>query len=98
MVFNSLLVLTVADVSAEAWQHIVCVPDRISSQRLLDIIFCLPLQQLGRFAFCLWTIFCLPPPESYYYYGSDSDSDSDSDPDSSPPGYDFFYQADSHSD
>ncbi|KAJ0020601.1 uncharacterized protein LOC116143097 [Pistacia vera] len=80
MVFNSLAVLTVAHVSADAWQSASCIPtqERLSSQQLLDLVCCLPLQQLGRFALCLWTFLCLPPPDSFYSYSTYYDS-SDSD-------------------
>ncbi|KAK3204868.1 hypothetical protein Dsin_018914 [Dipteronia sinensis] len=80
MVLNSEIVLRVAHVSGEMWQYLSCVPspERMSRQQLLDVVCCLPLQQLGRFAICLWTFLCLPPPDSFYYYDSfDSDSDSD---------------------
>ncbi|TXG46292.1 hypothetical protein EZV62_001642 [Acer yangbiense] len=85
MVLNSEMVLRVAHVSGEMWQYLSCVPsqERMSRQQLLDVVCCLPLQQLGRLAICLWTFLCLPPPDSFYSYSyydsSDSDSDSDSD-------------------
>ncbi|KAL7174704.1 hypothetical protein ACSBR2_033861 [Camellia fascicularis] len=80
MVFNSLVVLTVANISADVWQYIACFPERISSDQLLDLVCCFPLQQFGRLAFCLWTFFCLPPSPVYSYsYSSSYDSDSDSD-------------------
>lgn len=91
MVFNSLIVLWVANRSADVWQYVACIPDRISSQQLLDLICCFPLQQFGRLALCLWTFFCLPPSD-YYYHTSSSSSDSSS----SAPDYDYYY--DSHSD
>ncbi|KAK2641538.1 hypothetical protein Ddye_023301 [Dipteronia dyeriana] len=87
MVLNSEMVLRVAHVSGEMWQYLSCVPseERMSRQQLLDVVCCLPLQQLGRFAICLWTFLCLPPPDSFYSYSyydsSDSDSDSDFDSD-----------------
>ncbi|KAF4351793.1 hypothetical protein G4B88_030154 [Cannabis sativa] len=75
MVFNSLLVVSVAHVSADAWQCLACFPERLSSRQLLDLVFCFPLQQLGRFALCLWTFLCLPPPDSFYSYSYSSDGD-----------------------
>ncbi|KAJ4724021.1 Serine/threonine-protein kinase pats1 [Melia azedarach] len=80
MVFNSVIVLTVAHVSADAWQQISCIPttEQISSEQLLDLVCCFPLQQLGRFALCLWTFLCLPPPDSFYsysYYDSSSEEE-----------------------
>lgn len=91
MVFNSVMVVWVANRSADVWQYVACIPDRLSSQQLLDLICCFPLQQFGRFALCLWTFFCLPPSDSYYYSSSN-----DSDSSSSAPDYDYYY--DSHSD
>ncbi|KAI4317447.1 hypothetical protein L6164_025314 [Bauhinia variegata] len=79
MVFNSLIVLSVAHVSADVWQCVACIPERLSSHQLLDLVCCFPLQQLGRLALCLWTFFCIPQPDSYYYfYYSDDDSDDSS--------------------
>ncbi|KAK3037020.1 hypothetical protein RJ639_031594 [Escallonia herrerae] len=80
MVFNGVLVVAVAKASAQLWQHVACFPDRVSSDELLDLVCCLPLQQLGRLALCIWAFFCVPPPpDSYYSYSYDYDSDSDSD-------------------
>ena len=103
MVFNSLMVLSVAHVSADAWQYIACNPERLSSDQLLDLICCFPLQQLGRLALCLWTFLCLPPPDSFYsyaYYSSSSSSDDDDDDDdsSSTLNYNNGYYYHSHSD
>ncbi|KAI9075793.1 hypothetical protein K1719_042279 [Acacia pycnantha] len=79
MVFNSLAVVSVAHVSANVWQSVACIPERLSSEQLLDLVCCFPLQQLGRLALCLWTFLCLPQPDSYYsYYYSSSDSDDSS--------------------
>ncbi|KAL5720276.1 hypothetical protein ACHQM5_012955 [Ranunculus cassubicifolius] len=72
MVFNSVLVVSVAKFSAHVWQYIACNPERLSSDQVLDLVCCLPLQQLGRLALCLWSFFCLPQPDSYYSYSSDS--------------------------
>ncbi|XP_062172465.1 uncharacterized protein LOC133878002 [Alnus glutinosa] len=98
MVFNSSMVLSVAHVSADAWQFIACMPERLSSQQLLDLICCFPLQQLGRLALCFWTFLCLPPPDTFYYsYSSSSDGDEDSDDSSSTVNYNHYYYH-SHSD
>ncbi|KAI3716487.1 hypothetical protein L1987_67399 [Smallanthus sonchifolius] len=83
MVFNTVLVASVATVSADIWQSISCFSERISSEELLDLVICFPLQQLGQFALCLWNFFCLPlsPADSYYLsytYDDADDSDSDS--------------------
>ncbi|KAJ8637939.1 hypothetical protein MRB53_012206 [Persea americana] len=48
MVFSSVLVATVATVSADLCQYIACNPQRLSSEEVLDLICCLPLQQLRR--------------------------------------------------
>ncbi|KAJ7955440.1 Serine/threonine-protein kinase pats1 [Quillaja saponaria] len=93
MVFNSLIVLSVAHLSADAWQYIACIQDRLSSNQLLDLVCCFPLQQLGRFALCLWTFLCLPPPDAYYTYSYSSDSDDSS----TAVDYEEYYY-NSHSD
>lgn len=78
MVANSVVIISVAKLSAELWQHIACLPEHVSSEQLLDLVCCFPLEQLGRLALCLWTFFCLPPsPDTYYYY-YDSDDESES--------------------
>ncbi|KDP30590.1 hypothetical protein JCGZ_16243 [Jatropha curcas] len=82
MVFNSLMVLSVAHKSADLWQEIarIQLQERVSSHQLLDLICCFPLQQLGSFALWLWTFLCLPPPDSFYpysYYSNSSSSDED---------------------
>nr|DAD30154.1 TPA_asm: hypothetical protein HUJ06_031622 [Nelumbo nucifera] len=66
MVFNSLLVVAVANLSANVCQYIACNPEILTSQQVLELVCCLPLRQLGRLALCLWTFFCFPPPDSYY--------------------------------
>ncbi|WOH07938.1 hypothetical protein DCAR_0727373 [Daucus carota subsp. sativus] len=86
MVFNTKLVVSVAKASADAWQYLACLPETINNQHLLDLVLCFPLEQLGRFALCFWSFFCVPSsPDSYYLYhsynrsdSSSSDSDSDS--------------------
>ncbi|KAK1287663.1 hypothetical protein QJS10_CPB19g00817 [Acorus calamus] len=54
MVFNGALVAAVATTSARLWQRVSCNPERFSSDQVLDLVFCFPLQQLGRLAICLW--------------------------------------------
>ncbi|KAI3683450.1 hypothetical protein L1987_83953 [Smallanthus sonchifolius] len=110
MVFNTVLVTSVATASADVWQSVACISERISRQELLDLVICFPLQQLGRFALCVWNFFCIPPspPESYYYsysYYDDDESDYDSDASSAGAGgfsgYDRGIRdsySDSHSD
>ncbi|XP_027347161.1 uncharacterized protein LOC113858643 [Abrus precatorius] len=95
MVLNSMVVLTVARVSAEAWQWASCIGNResaLSSEQMLDLICCFPFHQLSRFALCLCSFFCLPQPDSYYPYSYFPSSDSDDSDDSS----DYYYH--SHSD
>ncbi|PNT46920.1 hypothetical protein POPTR_003G221500v4 [Populus trichocarpa] len=82
MVFNSLIVLSVAHKSADVWQQIACMglQDQVSSHQLLDLVCCFPLQQLGRFSLYIWTFLCLPPPDSFlssYTYQSTSSDDDD---------------------
>ncbi|CAL1386111.1 unnamed protein product [Linum trigynum] len=81
MVFNSVIVLSVAHVSVEAWQQIACLrlQNRFTAPQLLDLLCCFPLHQLGRFAVCLWTFLCLPPSDSFYSYSYSSSSSADSD-------------------
>ena len=104
MVFSSLVVLSVARVSGEAWQWVACIGEPLSGEQLLDLLCCFPLHQLGRLALCLCSFFCLPQPDSYYsYLPSDDDDvlddDHDHDDDSSSTSLDFddFYYH-SHSD
>ncbi|KAF6139278.1 hypothetical protein GIB67_021488 [Kingdonia uniflora] len=82
MVFNSVVVSTVANLSANICQYIACNPERLSNQQVLDLVCCFPLQQLGRLALCLWTFFCFPPPDSYLSYSSSSTSSDDDGEDS----------------
>ncbi|RDX64582.1 hypothetical protein CR513_56843, partial [Mucuna pruriens] len=81
MVWNSMVVLRVARVSAEAWQ---CIAEPLSSEQVLDLVCCFPLHQL---ALCLYSFFCVPYP-NYSYFPSDSDDDSSD--------FDYYYH-DSHS-
>ncbi|CAL9204704.1 unnamed protein product [Musa hybrid cultivar] len=100
MVFNAGWVAAVARVSAEACQYVACNPERLSSEEVLDLLFCLPLRHLRGFALCLFSFLCFPPFLSddlrrnrLYYLGSSSSSSSSSDEyDSTGGGYD------SHSD
>ena len=78
MVFNSLIVLSVAHLSADASQCIARSPDRLTSHQLLYVLFSYPLQQLSRLALSIWTFLCVPPPGSFYYYYYSSDYDSSS--------------------
>ncbi|KAK7247270.1 hypothetical protein RIF29_42150 [Crotalaria pallida] len=102
MVLNSLVVLAVARVSAEAWQWLSCIRDPFTGEELFDLLISFPFHQLGRLAICLCSFFCLPQPhDSYYSYLPSSDFDyvdDDDDEDSSITfDYDEFYYH-SHSD
>ncbi|CAK9136732.1 unnamed protein product [Ilex paraguariensis] len=76
MVFSSPLLAGVVNVSANVCQYIACNPERLSSEQVLYLLFCFPFQQFRRFALCLWTFFCFPPPNPYVSF-SDSDPDLD---------------------
>ncbi|XP_020994568.1 uncharacterized protein LOC107480508 [Arachis duranensis] len=81
MVFSSMLVVSVARVSGEAWQWAACIGEPLTTEQLVDLLCCFPLHQLGRLALCLCSFFCLPNPDSYYYYSSYLPSDDDDDDD-----------------
>ncbi|CAN6929131.1 unnamed protein product [Brassica oleracea] len=68
MVFNSAVVVAVADVSIDTWQLICRVPSsqRINTGELVDMAFCYPLHELGRFLLCLWSFVSIPPSDSFY--------------------------------
>ncbi|KAL4607085.1 hypothetical protein ACB092_09G149500 [Castanea dentata] len=48
MVLNGAVVFWVAKVSAELWQYIACNPERLSSDRVLHLLCCLPFQYFLR--------------------------------------------------
>ncbi|CAI0433152.1 unnamed protein product [Linum tenue] len=75
MVLNSNLVVTVADVSANLCQYIACNPERLPSDQVLHLIFCVPMQQFGRLALSLWTYLCYNPNPANYVSDLESDSD-----------------------
>lgn len=81
MPFNSVLLASTANRSAELWQQAACLPERISSDEMVDLVICFPLQQLGRWALYIWTYLCFSPyPHRHHYATSDySDNDSDDD-------------------
>ncbi|CAN4098020.1 unnamed protein product [Withania somnifera] len=68
MTFNGVLLVSLAKVSAEIWQLLACLPEPISSQQLLDLVICFPLQQMGRLTLCVCTFLCFPP--NHYSYQS----------------------------
>ncbi|OAY44374.1 hypothetical protein MANES_08G144511v8 [Manihot esculenta] len=78
MVLNSNLVVTIANVSANLCQYIACNPERLSSDQVLNLLFCFPLQRLGRLALSLWTYLCYNPnPANLSDFDFDGDSHSD---------------------
>ncbi|OIT34710.1 hypothetical protein A4A49_14008 [Nicotiana attenuata] len=85
MVFNSPIIVGVANISADLCQYIACNPERLSSDEVLYLLFCFPCQQFRRFALCLWTFFCFPLPNPYAFSSSSSFSDSDLDLEDSHP-------------
>ncbi|KAL9379326.1 hypothetical protein Peur_027808 [Populus x canadensis] len=78
MVLNSSLMVTIANVSANLCQYIACNPERLSSDQVLHLLFCLPLHHFGRLALSFWTYLYYHPTSPYLPY-SDSDADSDND-------------------
>ncbi|KAF8092102.1 hypothetical protein N665_0424s0034 [Sinapis alba] len=74
MVFNSAVVVAVADVSTDTWQLMWRVPSwqRINTEQLMDVAFCYPMYQLSRLVLCLWTFMCLSPDDSFYSYTYES--------------------------
>ncbi|KAK9707566.1 hypothetical protein RND81_07G205400 [Saponaria officinalis] len=50
MVLNSQVVVMVANVSANVCQYIACNPEHLSSNQVLDLLFCYPFQQIPSFA------------------------------------------------
>ena len=79
MVLNSGLMVTIANVSANLCQYIACNPERLSSDQVLHLLFCLPLHHFGRLALSFWTYLCYSPTPANL---PDSDSDAYSDNDS----------------
>ncbi|KAK2362140.1 hypothetical protein QL285_087229 [Trifolium repens] len=61
MVLNSGVVMRVAHVSARLCQYIACNPERLSSDAVLGLIFCLPFQ---RFIFSLSSYLGYSTPHS----------------------------------
>nr|GMC83096.1 uncharacterized protein LOC109152242 [Ipomoea batatas] len=82
MMFNGAFLLSVATVSAEIWQRVVCLPEHIPGKQLLDMVLCFPTRQLGGMAMHLWDFLCFSPSMPYYsityaYTSSDDDDDGD---------------------
>ncbi|KAL3828859.1 hypothetical protein ACJIZ3_017661 [Penstemon smallii] len=76
MPFNSVLVVSVAKKSAGVWQEVACLPERIGSQQLIDLVICFPLQQIGRWLLYVWTYLCVSAyPHAYdsSFFTDDSD-------------------------
>ncbi|KAL1314386.1 hypothetical protein HN51_041187 [Arachis hypogaea] len=64
MVLNSGVVMSVAHVSANICQYIACNPERLTSDVVLDLLFCLPLQPFRRLALSLSTYLGYHTPHS----------------------------------
>ncbi|MED6163271.1 Adenylyl-sulfate kinase 3 [Stylosanthes scabra] len=64
MVLNSGVVMSVAHVSANVCQYIACNPERLRSDVVLDLLFCLPLQPFRRLALSLYTYLGYHTPHS----------------------------------
>ncbi|KAE8661780.1 putative adenylsulfate kinase [Hibiscus syriacus] len=76
MVLNSSVVVAIADLSANLCQYIACNPERLSSDQVLYLIFCLPCRHLGRLADSLWLYLCFNPPDhSLSDYSDDDEGD-----------------------
>ncbi|KAB1221166.1 Adenylyl-sulfate kinase 3 [Morella rubra] len=73
MVLNSPLVAWVANVSADLCQYIACNPERVSSDGVLHLLFCVPFQHLHRLALT----FCFPSLSYDHEDNHDSNSHSD---------------------
>ncbi|OIT02659.1 hypothetical protein A4A49_25512 [Nicotiana attenuata] len=84
MAFNGVLVVSVAKFSAQIWQFLACLQDPISSQQLLDLVICFPLQRIG---LCVWTFLCFPHNlysyQRYSYAASSTSSSHHQDSDNS---------------
>ncbi|XP_041998196.1 uncharacterized protein LOC121748042 [Salvia splendens] len=96
MPFNSVLLISTANRSAEVWQQLACLPERISSDEMVDLVLCFPLQQLGRWALYVWTYLCVSPYPHRHHYEASYTSDDDSDYDdaggpSSSGNHDYHY-------
>ncbi|XP_057780226.1 uncharacterized protein LOC130998838 [Salvia miltiorrhiza] len=98
MPFNSVLLISTATRSAELWQRLACLPERISSDEMVDLVICFPLQQLGRWALYVWTFLCVSPyPHRHHYdaaYNSDDSDyydDDDSDGGGGASNHDYHY-------
>ncbi|EEF36913.1 conserved hypothetical protein [Ricinus communis] len=80
MVLNSNVVVRVANISANVCQYIACNPERLSSDQVLNLLFCLPLRHFGRLALSLWNYLCYNPyPSNLSAFYSDDDDDDDDD-------------------
>ncbi|KAL1565707.1 hypothetical protein AAHA92_01400 [Salvia divinorum] len=98
MPFNSVLLISTANRSAAVWQQLACLPERISSDEMVDLVICFPLQQLGRWALYVWTYLCVSPyPHRHHYeafYSSDESDYDDGDDGGGPSSsgnHDYHY-------
>ncbi|KAK8657673.1 hypothetical protein V6N13_035900 [Hibiscus sabdariffa] len=79
MVVNGPVVVAVANLSANLCQYIACNPERLSSEQVLYLIFCLPCTHIGRLAHSFWLCLRFNPPDHHPL--SDDDADDASNPD-----------------
>ncbi|KAB1999967.1 hypothetical protein ERO13_D12G178750v2 [Gossypium hirsutum] len=77
MVLNSSMVVAIANISANLCQYVACNPERLSSDQVLHLIFCLPCRHFGRLADSLWLYLCFNPPDHPLSDSSDDDDDDD---------------------
>lgn len=78
MVFSSVAIVAVTDVSTNSCQRMMRVPssEMLNTQQLLEMAYCIPYSHIVR---CLWEFLCLPIPDSYDTLSSSDDDDDASD-------------------
>ncbi|KAK4725328.1 hypothetical protein R3W88_028107 [Solanum pinnatisectum] len=74
MVFNTQLIVAVANLPADFCQYCNGNTERLSSDEVLYLLFCFPFQEFRRFSLCVRTFFCFPMPNPFL---SDFDSELD---------------------
>ncbi|GMI99990.1 hypothetical protein HRI_003668300 [Hibiscus trionum] len=83
MVVNSSVVVAVANLSANLCQYIACNPERLETDQVLYLIFCLPCTHIGRLADSFWLCHCFNPPD-HHPLSDDDEDDADEDDASRP--------------
>lgn len=78
MVFSGKVVVSTVKISAMALQIVTCLPQRLTNEELINLLFRFPLEQIQRLGRCL-CIFVLTPPSlemrSGYHDNEDDNSD-----------------------